>query len=515
MEARTYLQDGGLWFSPYVDDDGTTLALAFCGVQNPFSCADGITGEWREGDLEDLNLIPDDETLFENEGSPEASVFTEGDGYLRDRYEASPSGGHLCPEEGPLDIDWSWLLYFLGHVDGPDAPWLVEGIPVREIGSPFARDGRYRDDDLDDFDPPRSAFSGSRYPLSLSGGRWVGGDLRSFRVPAGVRYLRPRAFGGIVSLERAELTLECLDPAQMYVSPWSHTPKTSGRYAFQGCRNLKEIVLPEGMELIPAGMFEGCSSLVEVRIPSTVKRIGSNAFRGCESLVRVELPAGLEEIGYAAFAGCEKLALIELSEAVKVARNAFTGCPLLPPMRIPRGTTVLGEGMAGGRDRAAVEIPAGVVEIGEHAFEGYAALTSVKIPEGVTRIGEGAFAGCTALESVELPPTVELIEKGAFEGCASLASVGFPGGIGRAIPYRAFSGCTSLESIEIPEGVEEIGPCAFKGCASLKSVTLPSSLREIRFCAFEGCASLAEIKGDLRAVKIGDRAFDGCSILHG
>ena len=52
--------------------------------------------------------------------------------------------------------------------------------------------------------------------------------------------------------------------------------------AFSGNASIKEIYLPDTIQIIPAEAFKNCSNLTAVSLPSSLKQIGQNAFYGCE-----------------------------------------------------------------------------------------------------------------------------------------------------------------------------------------------------------------------------------------
>ncbi len=99
---------------------------------------------------------------------------------------------------------------------------------------------------------------------------------------------------------------------------------------FNGCEALTEIVVPEGIEIIPEMAFGFADYLEKITLPSTLKTIENEAFRDCASLVYAEPPMDLETIGDYAFAGCSVLPAIYLSPSVtNIGENAFADCPLL------------------------------------------------------------------------------------------------------------------------------------------------------------------------------------------
>ena len=83
--------------------------------------------------------------------------------------------------------------------------------------------------------------------------------------------------------------------------------KEIGWEAFRWCKNLKEIALPEELEIIGIGCFRD-TAIKEITIPKSVRRMEKSAFSGYidenkynRSLEKVTLQDGLESIGELCF----------------------------------------------------------------------------------------------------------------------------------------------------------------------------------------------------------------------
>ena len=87
--------------------------------------------------------------------------------------------------------------------------------------------------------------------------------------------------------------------------------------AFRGCRALKTISIPEGVQAIGEYAFIGCSALETVTLPASVQTIGKSAFFNCHALESITLPASLQEIGEGAFKGCSALKAITLPRSLE------------------------------------------------------------------------------------------------------------------------------------------------------------------------------------------------------
>ena len=108
-------------------------------------------------------------------------------------------------------------------------------------------------------------------------------------------------------------------------------------------------------------------------------------------------------------------------------------------------------------------IPSSVTSIGDSAFEGCFSLRNIAIPSSVTSIGKSAFSGCTYLSSLVIPDSVVTIGTHAFCGCESLTHLVIPSSV-KSIGEGAFYGCSSLDSIFIPKGLINMGKYAFDRC---------------------------------------------------
>lgn len=75
---------------------------------------------------------------------------------------------------------------------------------------------------------------------------------------------------------------------------------------FEGCTNLKRIVLPENLTAIEARAFARCTSLKEIFLPESLTEIGADAFYKCKKLRRVVIPEKLAGSIGAAFRECYK-----------------------------------------------------------------------------------------------------------------------------------------------------------------------------------------------------------------
>ena len=108
-----------------------------------------------------------------------------------------------------------------------------------------------------------------------------------------------------------------------------------GPGAFSAHKELKDVEFPKSLKTIGNSAFINCSSLAEVKFPEGLRTIGLGAFYGCNSLNSIEFPASLQYIGSWAFGNCTALkGTIYLHETmVQVYKDAFEGCPSINVIR--------------------------------------------------------------------------------------------------------------------------------------------------------------------------------------
>ena len=245
-----------------------------------------------------------------------------------------------------------------------------------------------------------------------------------------------------------------------------------------------ELYYFSGLDVIGERAFDGCQQLKYVVIPNSVTEIQSSAFNGCESLTSINIPAHVAELGYGVFGSCNQLESITVAEG-----NASFFSPGNSNAVIERSS---GKLLAGCKNTI---VPDFVTAIGVKAFYGCADLTQLELPATLTGIESQAFA-YSGLTSLVVPNTVSQIEAEAFIGCTNLVSINIPDAL-RTISLSTFEDCKSLTGIEIPSSVTTIESGAFEDCTSLTSIEIPHSVTSIGNYVFYGCSNLASVAVDI------------------
>ncbi len=159
--------------------------------------------------------------------------------------------------------------------------------------------------------------------------------------------------------------------------------------AFNDCKKLTKIVIPDSLRFVHGDSFQKCTELVSIIvspanpyldsrnncngvidtkknelicgckttvIPNSVVSIGQGAFFGCNALTSLEIPNSVTSIGVFAYGLCEGLTEIEIPNSVrKIGASAFSSC----------------------RNVTTITIGENVEEIGVHAFDTHSFIKSI------------------------------------------------------------------------------------------------------------------------------------------
>ena len=364
-------------------------------------------------------------------------------------------------------------------------------------------------------------------------------ELEKIEIPSGVVSVGMNAFRGCEQLEYnlyqnvAYLgnaknpyvaLVGAMDNLQSAYTIHSET-KVIGDGAFNGCSDLMEVELPNGLISIGERSFQACG-LISLDIPESVAYIGSDAFERCW-LKEINVSGNNQE--YCSFQGNlytkDQKTLVRYAAGkddevftipdgvTAIGEDAFSYVQILDKLVVSNSVTTIGYGAFDYANLMRVEIGRGVTDIPSRAFsycdqlqeivvedsnEFYASQDGVLydkagtklirypiakeensfiVPDGVSSIRISAFYDCKNIESIIIPNSVKKIETDAFRYCRNLSSIDLGDGI-EAIGSSSFADCEALLSIVIGRNVTSIGGGAFRGCKGLSVIEFKGTIAE-------------------------------------
>ena len=226
-----------------------------------------------------------------------------------------------------------------------------------------------------------------------------------------------------------------------------------------------------GISIVETYAFVNCHSLKSIVFDSQIESIESNAFSQCLNLCSVSFPDSLTDIGTYAFEGCERLLKLTLPVNLnKIDTCAFLNCESLYEIC----------------NNSSLRLTKGNTNNGYvsyYALNIYTPLTGESLIsedengfvfyENTSNMALVSYKGNSI--NIELPETYKeqsyTIQKYAFKNCL-IESVIIPDTV-LAIEEYAFENCSSLKIVSVGKGVERIGVGAFKGCSAIEELTLP------------------------------------------
>lgn len=289
--------------------------------------------------------------------------------------------------------------------------------------------------------------------------------------------------------------------------------------------SLKNIKIPEGVEVIEDQAFQSCYGLEIAFIPESVRHIGENVFDHLSAIYGIKgsyaqeyalehnIPFyeeltwsggtwSLSDDGTLTISGKGVISLKRLEPWLYLKFNTLV---------IEKGITGIDGAFSSTNSLKKVILPEGLESIGRHAFSFCKKLEQIEIPESVEEIGRAAFRGDVSLNKVTFSPGLKTISDDAFSNCRSLAEINIPGTV-ESIGRGAFYRCGSLTEITIPGTVQNIGRYAFARCKNLQRTTIEEGVTKLPKYMFQYDRSLTEVNLPTTLTSIGAKAFERTAV---
>ena len=315
--------------------------------------------------------------------------------------------------------------------------------------------------------------------------------LTSITIPNSVKYIGNKAFFGCNELEKTNFIGDIADWCDIKFDGAYANPITVSYNFYLNNQQIKDLVIPNTVDSIPAYAFDFCKSFTSITIPNSVTYIGEFAFELCSNVNSIFIPKSVKSIQQGAFAGGVNLQSIIVEEGNPVY-DSRDNCNAI--IETESNTLIAGCSIT--------NIPKAVTHIGAYAFSYQYLLTSIKVPTGIISIGDRAYYSCGNATSVFIPNSVTSVGRWALFGCESLNSIVVEEGNS---VYDSRNNCNALietasnslivacQNTIIPNSVTNIGEEAFFNCNYTTSISLPKSVANIEPFAFYFCPELDTI----------------------
>lgn len=108
----------------------------------------------------------------------------------------------------------------------------------------------------------------------------------------------------------------------------SYSSDSPAPWNFQA-KDVKTIVVEEGVKTIGGFAFYNCKNATSVTLPNSLLSIGRNAFNICQKITSIVIPSSVANIGQYAFSACSTLASVRLLGCPTIETGAFQRCHAL------------------------------------------------------------------------------------------------------------------------------------------------------------------------------------------
>lgn len=321
-------------------------------------------------------------------------------------------------------------------------------------------------------------------------------NIKNVTIPKSVVIFGKNAFSSVSNIETTtyEGTLE--DWFKIRFEEGESAPVSADKLILAS-ELLTDLVIPEGVESVPAGSLAGYRGLVSITIPSTCKTVEQEAFYGCYNVTSITIQEGVTDLGDFCFAYNPLVKEITIPNSMQtIGYGAFAYNIGLEKMTIPFA----------GYSRTATD----EYSVFGYIFSDY----GLYVDDYEANQQYNGTSMITYILPAKLKTIVytgDTLSIGAFSACR-FETVIITGNL-KEIPTYSFSNCHYLKNITMPDSVEIIADFAFGGSLVLEEITFSKSLKSIGKQAFWYCKAIKEITIPASVEFIGAQAFEHIDAL--
>ncbi len=276
-------------------------------------------------------------------------------------------------------------------------------------------------------------------------------------------------------------------------------------YAFENCRSITSVVVPDSITTIGVGAFKGCNKIESMTLPFTGRSADATAYESVFGYIfgyattqedddykpnnnfinsqydNIEMTTWqysryncdcawgphLQSFYYYVPTSIKNITITNQSE---IKDAAFNGCNKIETINYNK--TVESIGIASFQNCKSL-LSFNTTESGVLDLNGY-----------FDKIPAYAFKNCENILSISITSNIMSIENNAFEGCQRVEEITLHSNVIYLGDY-AFSGLKKVSSIVIPNSVETIGRGVLQGCNQIEKISLPFTGRNKEASAYE------------------------------
>lgn len=355
---------------------------------------------------------------------------------------------------------------------------------------------------------------------------------------------------GLASLTGSNYVLESVGMNAFEGCKFTYVPEviydnnTWSEGIFKNCVNLKSVIFPEGIKVVPGDAFADCTNLSSLMLAESITSIGESAFWNCPNLKSIRITSGITHLGGNAFSfdvtsvnfrtrtrtvsiGSPSVAAAGLSD-YSVGSGIYSVCSSIfghsvKSITFDNSITKIGDYWFCGMHPESITLPTNLQQIGDGCFwdaeisgtrtfknvtigkEAFARSYFNKIILNNCTIGDNAFADMKQVSGITL--TNCSVGQGAFSGNRTLTNLSIDGG---TLVGNPFEDCPNLIAVNYDGG--DIYEEAFASSKNLQTVIIGSGVNRIHARAFNNCTKINSLTFSERSNKltIDDHAFTGC-----
>lgn len=207
------------------------------------------------------------------------------------------------------------------------------------------------------------------------------GNMRKLVISEGIEYIQDAAFLDCFNLEEVVLpkslkrlgqirAITDIERHKFMINQYPSIYTLNNTMGCFGNTSLKEVVLPNALEILGEAVFAKCTALKKVVIPGGVKQISRSSFIGCIALEEIVMSDNIELIDKQAFMACTSLKNLEFPKKLrKIENKAFCMCRSLQILKFNDGLEVIEDEAFRDCNLKNIILPKSINKMGKSIFD--------------------------------------------------------------------------------------------------------------------------------------------------